>query len=204
MDTLLNYTASIFIDSNNINAFFSTLANTSTIFILVIVSTSIFNISQINKNIIEKKNNINKFQNIINSLSEENEKLNFNIEKFKLDDNLNAYSKTSKKIIKNNSMIYQNKLLLNEIIFSLDKDNHFKKYVSDSFKNIYLIGFLYIILPLSLLSIPESNNVLIILNIVKIILILSLIFVFKIFVSKCREYLTPNYDNLNILKDNEN
>lgn len=181
---LFDLTLKYFSEPSDINLFFSTIATTSTIFIIVTTTFIIYWISAINE-INNKNSEIIDYEFELQNLKTENEKIEKNMVNF--EPNSIEYRQYAEKAMINNARKYYIELRIKSHTKFINKYKNIKLYLNKSIKNLYTFLFLYMIIPLLLLSLPTNKNILVVLNIIKIILLITLTFYIYKIIKDCKD-----------------
>ncbi len=183
MENLTNITLTFFIESTDINWFFSTMATASTAIIIFIIGIAIQNAFIISQDIHNKIEELYKSELELHNIKLEKEKNEKIINQLIINQHGQSkqdedkYRHNAKLIMENNIYIYNLEQKINEIKkylkYNKEKMKHIKLLM---LKNIYMFILIFIVLPLSLLSLPNYESIIIGLNIIKILLLIILIF----------------------------
>jgi len=175
--------------------FFSTLATTSTVFIIVMATFAIHRVSTINTDKHIKNHEKYDCELEISKLKADNEKNQLIIDKIITPGSVitheqrKEWRKCAQTIIQNNLIIEGKKRIIDENDKILKDYEHTKTYLNKSTIYLYFFVCLYIFIPLILLSLPNSAEMVIYLNFIKLALLISmLLFVIKI-IKDCRDNL---------------
>lgn len=185
--TLLLNNITLFTDLPDVNIFYSTLASSSTVFIIVICTFSIYLTSSISENIQKKKSEIDEYIFKIYNYEKENVKINEKIKELIgprniiQDADLNKYRQYSQIVMENN--LYKEdikkKILTNKKYIRCITEHRICIIEKRKYLSVYSI--LFIISPLSFLAFSTNNIVLLISNILKIpFIVIFLYFIIKI------------------------
>ncbi len=182
------------IEGMDMNWFFSTIATSSTVFITVMTSLVIYCKSEI-KGFIKINNEE------IDSLKEENIRNQEIIDKIVSPGNLmnvnmqQDYRRCAGMIMMNNARILK---IEQEVVKSKTKEKRLENLIQEK---ILSFSILFIIFPLILLSLPNTKQVLIALNVVKIVLLFVLIYFITIFLKEFQYFMTLDTLNCNTNPD---
>lgn len=181
--TLLLNNITLFTDLPDVNIFYSTLASSSTVFIIVICTFSIYLTSSINENIQKKKSEIDEYTFKIYNYEKENIKINEKIKELIGPKKIiqEKYRQYSQIVMENN--LYKEdikqKILTNKKYIRCITEHRI--YIIEKRKYLSVYSILFIISPLSFLAFSTNNLVLLISNILKIpFIVIFLYFIIKI------------------------
>ena len=181
--TLLLNNITLFTDLPDVNIFYSTLASSSTVFIIVICTFSIYLTSSINENIQKKKSEIDEYTFKIYNYEKENIKINEKIKELIGPKKIiqEKYRQYSQIVMENN--LYKEdikqKILTNKKYIRCITEHRI--YIIEKRKYLSVYSILFIISPLSFLAFSTNNIVLLISNVLKIpFIVVFLYFIIKI------------------------
>lgn len=174
--------------------FFNTLATTSTVFILVMTTFAIHRVSTINADKRNKKHEIYNYELEISRLKLDNERKQAIIDMIVTPGNTiteqqqKKHRKFAQLIMDNNTTIEEKKQRIEEHNEFMKRYEKIEAYLNNSIKYLYIFPFVYIVVPLVLLSFPNFTTI-VIKNFIKLVLIVSMIlFILKI-IKDCKDNL---------------
>lgn len=185
----------LLIGGTNANAFYSTLASVSIVFIIVICTFSIYIASMINETIYRKTEEIENYTLKIYEYDRKNEKMNKIIKSLKPDDRIEDEEKYRRyaQLVTNNNLYknqFEKKIKENEKLITCNKKR--KENLTTPIRLVYVFLLVFMVVPLFFLSSSGNETISSASNVLKIPLLLVFFLNAALIIMTCERIL--NYD----------